>query len=65
MTSPAEPPRLLLEGRPGSGKTTAVARLVELLRGEGLAVTGFLTRELRERGERVGFTLETLDARRG
>jgi nucleoside-triphosphatase len=28
-------------------------------------VTGFLTRELRERGERVGFTLETLDGRRG
>ena len=28
-------------------------------------MTGFLTRELRERGERVGFTLETLDGRRG
>jgi nucleoside-triphosphatase len=28
-------------------------------------VSGFLTRELRERGERVGFTLETLDGRRG
>jgi nucleoside-triphosphatase len=28
-------------------------------------VTGFLTRELRERGERVGFALETLDGRRG
>ena len=65
MAGPAEPPRLLLEGRPGSGKTTAVARLVELLLREGLAVTGFLTRELRERGERVGFTLETLDGRRG
>ena len=65
MAGPAEPPRLLLEGRPGSGKTTAVTRLVELLRREELAVTGFLTRELRERGERVGFTLETLDGRRG
>jgi nucleoside-triphosphatase THEP1 len=28
-------------------------------------VTGFLTRDLRERGQRVGFTLETLDSRRG
>ena len=65
MAGPADPPRLLLEGRPGSGKTTAVARLVELLRGERLALAGFLTRELRERGERVGFTLETLDGRRG
>jgi nucleoside-triphosphatase len=62
---PAEPPRVLLEGRPGSGKTTAVARLVELLRADGASVTGFLTRELREGGARVGFALETLDGRRG
>jgi nucleoside-triphosphatase len=65
VVAPAEPPRLLLEGRPGSGKTTVVARLVELLRTERVAVTGFLTRELRERGQRVGFALETLDGRRG
>jgi nucleoside-triphosphatase len=65
VAGPAEPPRLLVEGRPGSGKTTAVARLVELLRSDRLSVTGFLTRELRERGERVGFALETLDGRRG
>ncbi|HEV8472853.1 MAG TPA: nucleoside-triphosphatase [Methylomirabilota bacterium] len=49
--------RILLEGRPGSGKTTAVARLVDLLRAEGVAVSGFFTRELREGGERVGFAL--------
>jgi nucleoside-triphosphatase len=62
---PGEPPRLLLEGRPGAGKTTAVARVVELVRADGGSVTGFLTRELREGGERVGFMLETLDGRRG
>jgi nucleoside-triphosphatase len=62
---PGAPPRLLLEGRPGAGKTTAVARVVELVRADGGSVTGFLTRELRERGERVGFALETLDGRRG
>lgn len=65
MTGSGAPPRLLVEGRPGSGKTTAVARLVELLRGKGVAVNGFITRELRERGKRVGFTLETLDGQRG
>jgi nucleoside-triphosphatase len=65
VTGSGTPPRLLLEGRPGSGKTTAVARLVELLRGNGVAVSGFVTRELRERGKRVGFALETLDGRRG
>jgi nucleoside-triphosphatase len=30
-----------------------------------MSVTGFVTRELREGGERVGFTLETLDGQRG
>jgi nucleoside-triphosphatase len=61
----AAPFRLLLEGRPGSGKTTAAARLVELVRAGGMSVSGFLTCELREGGERVGFALETLDGRRG
>jgi nucleoside-triphosphatase len=60
-----DPPRILLEGRPGAGKTTAIARLAEILRAEGVAVTGILTHELRERGARVGFALETLDGRRG
>jgi nucleoside-triphosphatase len=42
-----------------------MGRLVEILRADGLAVSGFLTRELREGGARVGFALETLDGRRG
>ena len=65
MAGPGAPPRLLVEGRPGSGKTTAVVRLVELLRRQGVAVSGFVTRELRERGKRVGFALETLDGKQG
>ena len=53
--------RLLLQGRPGSGKTTVVERLVEVLRADGVAVAGFLTRELREGGRRVGFEVESLE----
>jgi nucleoside-triphosphatase len=63
--SVAAPLRLLVAGRPGSGKTTAAARLVELVRAGGMSVSGFLTFELREGGRRVGFALETLDGRRG
>jgi nucleoside-triphosphatase len=56
--------RLLIEGRPGAGKTTAVLRLAERLRRAGLPLAGFVTEELRERGRRVGFTVESLQGGR-
>ncbi len=59
------PPRLLIEARPGAGKTTAIGRLAELLRGGGVPLTGFLTREIRESGRRVGFEIETFAGKRG
>jgi nucleoside-triphosphatase len=57
----AEAPRILLDGRPGVGKTTVAAALGERLRAHGVGVRGILTREMRERGRRVGFTVEGLD----
>jgi nucleoside-triphosphatase len=56
--------RVLLEGRPGSGKSTVAARLADFLRERGVSVSGFVTHELRERGRRVGFEVETLDGAR-
>ena len=53
---------LLLTGRPGVGKTTAIMRTLEFL--EGCAVTGFYTRELRGPRGRLGFEVVTLDGRR-
>jgi nucleoside-triphosphatase len=47
------PPRLLLTGPPGCGKTTVILRLADLLR--DLRLAGFYTQELREHGQRVGF----------
>jgi nucleoside-triphosphatase len=58
------PPRLLVEARPGAGKTTAFRRLAELLSERCVAVAGFTTEELRERGKRVGFAVEALDGER-
>jgi len=52
---------LLVTGRPGSGKTTVVERIVASL--PRAVATGFFTREARERGMRRGFTMETLDGR--
>ncbi|MFJ9841287.1 nucleoside-triphosphatase [Kitasatospora sp. NPDC101155] len=56
------PTRILLEGRPGSGKTTAIRRLAALLRARETA--GFTTEEIRTGGTRVGFALETLSGER-
>lgn len=57
--------RILLEGRPGVGKTTVVRRLVALLREAGVPVSGFTTEELREKGRRVGFAVESTSGERG
>ncbi len=51
---------ILVTGRPGSGKTTLVRRVVEAL---GRPASGFYTRETRgPDGRRTGFELVTLDA---
>jgi len=53
----------VLTGPPRSGKTTAVNRLVELLRARGMAVGGMTTSEAIRSGTRIGF--EITDVSRG
>jgi nucleoside-triphosphatase len=57
-------PRLLLEGRPGIGKTTVARRLVALLLEGGVPVGGFTTGELRTGGRREGFVVEAVSGAR-
>jgi nucleoside-triphosphatase len=59
------PPRLLLEGRPGIGKTTVARRLLALLQQAGVPVAGFTTGELRTGGRREGFAVEAVSGARG
>lgn len=54
-------PVILLAGAPGSGKTTALQRLADLL---GEAAGGFLTLEVRAKRKRRGFDIVTLDGER-
>lgn len=56
----AQPSRILLEGRPGSGKTTVARRVIELLRAGGVPTAGFTTEEIREGERRVGFRVEAI-----
>jgi len=53
---------ILLTGRPGVGKTTLVERIVSEL---NIPPSGFYTREIREKGKRVGFQLSTWDGKTG
>ncbi len=54
--------KILVTGLPGIGKTTVVQRVVAML---GEKAAGFITREIREGGDRKGFMIETLDGRKG
>jgi nucleoside-triphosphatase len=55
---------LLIQGRPGVGKTTVARRLVQLLSDAGIPVGGFTTEEIREAGRRVGFVVEAVSGKR-
>ena len=58
---PAAPvPRLLVTGIPGAGKTSVTGLVVDRIRLAGVIVDGFVTREMRVTGRRVGFEVEAL-----
>jgi nucleoside-triphosphatase len=51
---------ILVTGRPGSGKTTLVVKLRERLLDDGFKAGGFVTEEIREGSQRVGFEVRDL-----
>ena len=55
---------LFVTGLPGTGKTTLIRKILERLP-PGTSASGFFTAEMRESGERVGFTVNTLDGQSG
>jgi nucleoside-triphosphatase len=53
---------ILLTGPPQCGKSTLIEKLIRHI---DKPLTGFFTRELRERGQRVGFSITTLAGKQG
>jgi nucleoside-triphosphatase THEP1 len=53
---------ILLTGKPGSGKTTTIRRVLQGLSREA---GGFYTEEIRRQGRREGFSIVTLAGQRG
>lgn len=60
--SKMDPRNILITGLPGSGKTTLIEKIVAHL---DVSTSGFITREIRRQGNRVGFSIDALDGRRG
>ncbi len=53
---------ILLTGQPGSGKTSLIKKVLDQAT---FSVGGFLSNEMRRGNQRVGFTLDTLNGKRG
>jgi nucleoside-triphosphatase THEP1 len=53
---------ILFTGLPGCGKSTVIEKIVQRINRPS---TGFFTREIRDRGRRVGFSITTLNGQYG
>ena len=53
---------ILITGPPGCGKSTLIEKVINRME---KPVTGFFTREIKDKGRRVGFSINTLDGREG
>ncbi|MBD3407179.1 MAG: NTPase [Candidatus Lokiarchaeota archaeon] len=54
---------ILLTGRPGIGKSTAIKKIAERI--DTVEIGGFWSQEIKVRGKRVGFSIETLCGKKG
>ena len=47
--------KIFLTGNPRCGKSTILMKIIDILKGKGLKVRGFITPEIRVREDRIGF----------
>ena len=53
---------VFVTGPPRCGKSTLIAKLIDRIDGP---ISGFFTRQMEERGRRIGFSILTLDGKQG
>jgi nucleoside-triphosphatase len=58
---------VFIAGSPGSGKTTLFNEIVNDIKKfkPNLTIYGFITKEIRDKGDRVGFSIENFKKERG
>jgi len=49
--------KIVITGRPGSGKTTVFMKVIEELKRRNISIAGFFCPEVREHGTRIGFKI--------
>lgn len=47
--------KIFLTGKPRSGKSTVLMKIIDILKKKKLKIGGFISPEVRERGDRIGF----------
>ena len=52
--------KIFLTGRPGSGKSTVLKKVIEQLKAQGLKIGGITTPEVRAKGRRIAFKVVDL-----
>jgi nucleoside-triphosphatase len=58
-------PKILVEGRPGTGETTLARAVAEAMKVQRLTVASFLTEEIHDGGRRTAFSIEAFGGERG
>ncbi len=54
--------KVAVTGRPGVGKTTLCLKVYRMLREKGIECSGFVTKEVRKGGRRIGFEVVDLES---
>ena len=54
--------KIFLTGKPGSGKTTILMKIIERLKIEGLKIGGIMTPDIRTKGRRIAFKIVDLSS---